>query len=30
VSTIINSRAAFQILKNEFNCDAEEFWGLFL
>ncbi len=30
VSTIINSRAAFQILKNEFNRDAEEFWGLFL
>ncbi len=30
VSTIINSKAAFQILKNQFNRDAEEFWGLFL
>ena len=30
VSTIINSKAAFQILKNEFNRDAEEFWGIFL
>lgn len=30
MSSIVNSQSAFQILKNKFNPDAEEFWGLFL
>ena len=28
--TVINSQAAFEILRHEFNSFAEEFWGIFL
>ncbi len=30
MSSVINSRSAFELLKNQFNPDVEEFWGLFL
>jgi hypothetical protein len=30
MTSIVNSKAAFELLKNNFNPDAEEFWGLFL
>jgi DNA repair protein RadC len=30
MSSVSNSRSAFELLKNQFNPDAEEFWGLFL
>ncbi len=30
MSSVSNSRSAFELLKNKFNPDAEEFWGLFL